>query len=66
MIALLKILHAGAIFSSGLLLMHTMSYLVGIPRKNFCRLLLFAGCSLLCGTIIFIGDPINILNSTPH
>lgn len=65
MIALLKILHAGAIFSSGLLLMHTMSYLVGIPRKNFCRLLLFAGCSLLCGTIIFIGDPINILITTP-
>ncbi len=65
MITALKFLHAAAILSSAWLLMHTMSYLIEITPKKPGRLLLFGGCSLLCGMMIFIGDPINILITTP-
>lgn len=65
MITALKFLHAAAILSSAWLLMHTMSYLIKISPKKPGRLLMFGGCGLLCSMIIFIGDPINILSTTP-
>lgn len=65
MITLIKTLHFAAIFLSGWLVIHALSHLLKISKKRFRRLLLFFGCSLLCSTIIFIGDPFNILTITP-
>lgn len=65
MITLIKTLHFAAIFLSGWLVIHAMSHLLKISEKRFRHLLLFFGCSLLCSTVIFIGDPYNILAITP-
>lgn len=65
MITALKFVHAGAILCSAWLLMHAMSYLIDISGKKPRRVLMFAGCGLLCCMIIFIGDPFNILATTP-
>lgn len=63
--AILKILHPIANLLSGWLIMRAMSYLITISEKHFRRILLLFGCFLLCATIIFIGDPFNILAATP-
>lgn len=65
MITLLNILHLSAILLSGWLIMHAMSYLITLSEKRGRRFLLFGGCVLLCTMIIFIGDPFNILATTP-
>ena len=65
MITLLNILHLSAILLSGWLIMHAMSYLIALSEKRGRRFLLFGGCMLLCAMIIFIGDPFNILTTTP-
>lgn len=65
MITLIKTLHYTAILLSGWLVMLAMSHLLKISEKRFRHLLLFFDCSLLCSTIIFIGDPYNILAITP-
>lgn len=65
MITLIKTLHFAAIFLSGWLVIHALSHLLKISEKRFRHLLLFFGCSLLCSTVIFIGDPYNILAITP-
>lgn len=65
MTTMLKILHAAANLLSGWLIMHAMSYLIDISGKRFRRFLLFFGCCLLCSMTIFIGDPFNILATTP-
>lgn len=62
---LLNILHLSAILLSGWLIMHAMSYLIALSEKRGRRILLFGGCVLLCTMIIFIGDPFNILATTP-
>ena len=65
MTTILKILHAATTLLSGWLVMHAMSYLLEISGKRLKRFLLFFGCCLLCSMIIFIGDPFNILATTP-
>lgn len=65
MTTMLKILYAATILVSGWLIMHAMSYLIEISGKRFRRFLLFFGCCLLCSMTIFIGDPFNILATTP-
>lgn len=65
MVTIIKLLHMAAILLSGWLVMHAMSYLIEISKKQFQRFLLFFGCVFLCGMIIFIGDPFNILLTTP-
>lgn len=65
MTTMLKILHAATSLISGWLVMHAMSYLIVISGKRSKRFLLFFGCCLLCSMIIFIGDPFNILATTP-
>ncbi|MDE6405959.1 MAG: GHKL domain-containing protein [Lachnospiraceae bacterium] len=65
MTTLINILHYTSDLLSGWLVMHAMSYLIRISGKRCKRLLLFAGCSFLCAMIIFIGDPFNILGTTP-
>ena len=65
MTALIKVLYLAATLLSGWLVTRAMSYLITISEKRSRRLLLFFGCYLLCATIIFIGDPFNILAATP-
>ena len=65
MIALIKILHIAVLLLSGWLVMHAMSYLIPVSAKKLPRLFLFFGCLLLCSMTIFIGDPFNILATTP-
>lgn len=65
MTTLIKILYLVSILLSGWLVMHAMAYLLPIPGKRFRRFLLFLGCLTLCVMIIFIGDPFNILATTP-
>lgn len=65
MILTIKILQFAGILLSGWLVMHAMSHLLRISVKRFRRLLLFFGCSLLAPMVIFIGDPFNILATTP-
>ena len=45
--------------------MRSMSHLIRISEKRLRRFLLFFGCSILASMIIFIGDPFNILATTP-
>ena len=56
-----NLLLAANMLSCGWLIFHAMSFLIEISSKWPKRLLLFAGCSLLSATVIFIGDPFNIL-----
>ena len=65
MITLINALHFAAIVLSGWLVMRSMSHLIRISEKRWKRFLLFFGCSLLASMIIFIGDPFNILATTP-
>lgn len=62
---LIKVLHFAAILLSGWLVMRSMSHLIRISEKRLRRFLLFFGCSILASMIIFIGDPFNILATTP-
>ncbi len=62
---LIKALHFAAILLSGWLVMRSMSHLIRISEKRLRRFLLFFGCSILASMIIFIGDPFNILATTP-
>ena len=62
---LIKTLHFAAILLSGWLVMRSMSHLIRISEKRLRRFLLFFGCSILASMIIFIGDPFNILATTP-
>lgn len=65
MVTIMKLLHMAAVLLSGWLVMRAMSYLIEISKKQFRRFLLFFGCVFLCSMIIFIGDPYNILLTTP-
>lgn len=65
MITLMRMLHFIAILLSGWLIMRAMSWLLPVSEKRFRRFLLFIGCTFLCSMIIFIGDPFNILGTTP-
>lgn len=65
MITFIKVLHFAAIVLSGWLVMCSMSHLIRISEKRVRRFLLFFGCSMLASMIIFIGDPFNILATTP-
>lgn len=65
MITLMRMLHFIAILLSGWLIMRAMSCLLPVSEKRFRRFLLFVGCTFLCSMIIFIGDPFNILGTTP-
>lgn len=64
MTIIIEILHHSFDLIAGWLVMRTMSYLLKISEKRFRRLLLLFGCFLLCSTVIFIGDPFNILAIT--
>lgn len=61
----IKTLHFATIILSGWLVMCSMSHLIKISEKRLRRFLLFFGCSMLAAMIIFIGDPFNILATTP-
>lgn len=61
----IKTLHFAAIILSGWLVMCSMSHLIKISEKRLRHFLLFFGCSMLAAMIIFIGDPFNILATTP-
>ena len=62
---LIKALHFAAILLSAWLVMRSISHLIRISEKRLRRFLLFFGCSILASMIIFIGDPFNILATTP-
>lgn len=64
-ITFIQILHDVTTLLSGWLVMRSMSHLIKISEKRWRRFLLFFGCSLLASMIIFIGDPFNILATTP-
>lgn len=64
-ITFIQILHGVTTLLSGWLMMRSMSHLIKISEKRWRRFLLFFGCSLLASMIIFIGDPFNILATTP-
>lgn len=64
MMTVLNILHIGTMLLSAWLIMHAMSTLIEISRNWPRRLLMFVGCYLLGGMVIFIGDPVNILSTT--
>ncbi len=65
MITILNICFIIIFLACAWLTMHAMLYVIDISEKWYRRLLLFAGCYLLCVMIIFIEDPVNILFTIP-
>ena len=65
MITILNICFIIIFLACAWLTMHAMAYVIDISEKWYRRLLLFAGCYLLCVMIIFIEDPVNILFTIP-